>query len=78
MPHASHHTLTFTRYGRTAPRPELYTWLDRCFKPLLALAKKGGLEAREQLDALAPVVELFPEYAVDKVLLEMLTSEVRY
>ena len=37
---------------------------------------QGGLTCEEQLDALAPIAELAPDYAVDKLVLDMLTSEV--
>ncbi len=31
------------------PRPEVNKWLDKVFKVLLAVAKKGGLTVNEQL-----------------------------
>jgi hypothetical protein len=43
---------------------------------LCLLRLQGGLTCEEQLDALAPIAELAPDYAVDKLVLDMLTSEV--
>jgi hypothetical protein len=53
-------------------------WLDRAVKPALATARKGGLvSAQEQLDFLAELADLSPEYAVGSVILEMLQVRER-
>ncbi|GFR48579.1 hypothetical protein Agub_g10482, partial [Astrephomene gubernaculifera] len=63
------------RYGAHIIKHELHKWLDRVLKPVTALAKKGGLTIAEQLDVIAPIAELSPEFAVQYLVLELLTSD---
>ncbi|KXZ50882.1 hypothetical protein GPECTOR_14g131 [Gonium pectorale] len=63
------------RYGAHIIRSELYKWLDRVLKPVKELAKKGGMSMQEILDVIAPLSELSPEYAVQNLIVEFLTSD---
>eukprot|EP00798_Chlamydomonas_sp_ICE-L_P017186 gene17186-23503_t len=65
-----------TRYGKAMPPHELTKWLLKVYSPLLAVAKKGGLNANEQLDLIAPIVELSPEFAMQHLILDLLQSEI--
>jgi hypothetical protein len=62
------------RAGRTGPpTPGQTAWLDRVVKPALVTARKGGLvSAQEQLDFVAELADLSPDYAVGSVIMEML------
>jgi hypothetical protein len=62
------------RAGRSGPpTPGQAAWLDRVVQPALATARKGGLvSAQEQLDFVAELADLSPDYAVGSVVTEML------
>ncbi|KAG1675963.1 hypothetical protein FOA52_014207 [Chlamydomonas sp. UWO 241] len=62
------------RNARAVPRTELKDWLDKMFKVLLNYARKGNLTLHEQLDMVAPIAELAPEYAVPQLLLNGLLN----
>ncbi|GIM00769.1 hypothetical protein Vretimale_5697 [Volvox reticuliferus] len=64
------------RYGAHIIKHELHKWLDRVLKPVTQLAKKGGLTIAEQLEVIAPIAELSPEFALQYLILELLTSDV--
>ncbi|KAI8469209.1 MAG: cell morphogenesis central region-domain-containing protein [Monoraphidium minutum] len=59
--------------GPAAPPPGHAAWLDRVVRPSLATARKGGLVApQEQLEFVAELADLNPEYALGAVVLDML------
>ncbi|EFJ49201.1 hypothetical protein VOLCADRAFT_117341 [Volvox carteri f. nagariensis] len=64
------------RYGAHIIKHELHKWLDRVLKPVTQLAKKGGLTISEQLEVIAPIAELSPEFALQYLILELLNSDV--
>ncbi|GAX77696.1 hypothetical protein CEUSTIGMA_g5139.t1 [Chlamydomonas eustigma] len=63
------------RYGKAMPRQEICKWLDKVVAPILVVAKKGVLSREEQLEMVAPLAELAPEYTVNSILVDMLNCE---
>lgn len=44
------------RYGTAMPKLELHKWLDKTLKPVIAVAKKGGLTVQEQHEVVEPIM----------------------
>eukprot|EP00201_Polytomella_parva_P022062 CAMPEP_0175040278 /NCGR_PEP_ID=MMETSP0052_2-20121109/1162_1 /TAXON_ID=51329 ORGANISM="Polytomella parva, Strain SAG 63-3" /NCGR_SAMPLE_ID=MMETSP0052_2 /ASSEMBLY_ACC=CAM_ASM_000194 /LENGTH=460 /DNA_ID=CAMNT_0016302447 /DNA_START=21 /DNA_END=1400 /DNA_ORIENTATION=- len=64
------------RYGHAMPnKHELYKWLERALRPVLTAAKKGSLTIQEQLDVMLPLIELAPEFVMERIILDLLQSD---
>lgn len=59
--------------GPGAPSQQQLAWLDKAVRPALTTARKGGVvPPQEQLEFVAELADLNPEYAVGVVILDML------